>query len=128
MPAILNYLLYLLSGIGLVMVFFFVYTTITSYDEVLMIRQGNEAAALSLGGTLIGFSLTIASAMMNTKNYTEFLIWAGIAMVIQVLVFGIVTRLLKMSREQMEANNRAFGGLLGAISISIGLINAGGIS
>ncbi|MES3025677.1 MAG: DUF350 domain-containing protein [Pseudomonadota bacterium] len=128
MSPILNYLLYLLTGIGMVAVFFVIYTTITSYDEVLIIRQGNEAAALALGGTLIGFSLPIASAMMHTKNYSEFLVWAGIAMVIQVLVFGVVTRLLKNAKEQMEANNRAFGGLLGAISVSIGLINAGGIS
>jgi putative membrane protein len=127
-PAILNYLLHLLTGVGLVMAFFVIYTSITPYDEVLMIRQGNHAAALSLGGTLIGFSLTIASALLHTGDYYQFLIWAGTAMAVQVLVFAIATRLLKMSKDQMEANNGAFGGLLGAISIAIGLINAGCIS
>jgi putative membrane protein len=48
--------------------------------------------------------------------------------VVQVLVFVVVTRLMKMSRDQIEADNSAFGGLLGAISLSIGLINAGCIS
>jgi putative membrane protein len=33
-----------------------------------------------------------------------------------------------MSKEQIEGDNSSFGGLLGAISISIGLINAGSIS
>ena len=33
-----------------------------------------------------------------------------------------------MSKDQIEANNKAFGGLLGAISLSIGVINAGCIS
>lgn len=128
MPAILNYLLHLSTAVALVMAFFVIYTRLTPYDEVALIRQGNHAAALSLGGTLIGFSLPIASALVHTPNYYQFLGWAGGAMLIQVLVFHVTTRLLKMSKDQIEGDNSSFGGLLGAISISIGLINAGSIS
>ncbi|XYJ09513.1 DUF350 domain-containing protein [Telluria sp. B2] len=128
MPAILNYLLHLATAIAMVMAFFVVYTRVTPYDEVLLIRQGNCAAAMSLGGTLIGFSATVASALMYTGNYYQFLGWGLVAMVVQLLVFLVATRLLRMSKDQIEANNVAFGGLLGAISLSIGLINAGSIS
>lgn len=128
MPAILAYLLHLATAIAMVMAFFVVYTRVTPYDEVLLIRQGNGAAALSLGGTLLGFSATVASALMHTASYVEFLGWGLVAMVVQLLVFLVATRLLRMSKDQIEANNCAFGGLLGAISLSIGLINAGSIS
>jgi putative membrane protein len=127
-PAILNYLLHLFTAAALVLVFFVVYVRVTPYDEVLLIRQGNRAAALSLGGTLIGFSVTIASAVMHTVDYYQFAGWAFGAMVVQVLVFAVTTHLLKMSKDQIEADNRAFGGLLGAISLSIGIVNAGCIS
>lgn len=128
MPAILNYLLHLSLAAMLVLVFFIVYTAITPFDEVKLIRGGNHAAALSLAGALIGFALPVASALMHTADYQQFLMWAGIAMVLQILVYGVTTALLKMSRDQIEANNAAFGGLLGALSISIGLVNAGCIS
>ena len=128
MPAILNYLLYLVTAAGLVMLFFIVYTRITPYNEVLLIRGGNQAAALSLGGALIGFSLPVASALLHTPDYYNFLGWAAAATLVQVLAFSVTTRLLRMSKDQIEANNSAFGGLLGAISVSIGLINAGSIS
>ncbi len=128
MPAILNYVLHLATAIALVLAFFVVYTRITPYDEVLLIRQGNCAAAVSLGGTLLGFSVTIASALMHTDDYYEFAGWAALAMLIQVLVFVIATRLLRMSKDQIENNNMGFGTLLGAISLSIGLVNAGSIS
>lgn len=128
MPAILNYVLHLATAIALVLAFFVVYTRVTPYDEVLLIRQGNCAAAVSLGGTLLGFSVTIASALMHTDDYYEFAGWAALAMLIQVLVFVIATRLLRMSKDQIEHNNIGFGTLLGAISLSIGLINAGSIS
>jgi putative membrane protein len=127
-PAILNYLLHLGLASALVLAFFLIYTKVTPYDEVELIRGGNSAAALSLGGTLIGFSVTIASACAHTADYREFLGWALVGMVVQLLVFVVTTRLMRMSKDQIEADNCAFGGLLGAISVSIGLINAGCIS
>ena len=128
MPAILNYLIHLLLAAVLLAVFFVVYTRTTPANEVLLIRQGNQAAALSLGGALIGFSITVGSALMHTANYQEFFAWAFGAMLVQVLAYAITTRVLNMSKDQIESNNTAFGGLMGAISISIGVINGACIS
>jgi putative membrane protein len=127
-PAILNYLLHLATAVALVMAYFVIYTRMTPYDEVELIRGGNSAAALSLAGTLIGFALPLASALMHTADYYQFLGWAAGAMLVQLLVFHVTTRLLHMAQDQIEADNAAFGGLLGAISLSIGLVNAGAIS
>lgn len=128
MPAILNYLIHLLLAAVLLAVFFKAYTWMTPFDEVRLIRLGNLAASLSLGGALIGFSITIGSALVHTGDYREFSAWAFGAMVVQMLAYAITTRVLNMSKDQIEANNTAFGGLLGAISISIGVINGACIS
>jgi putative membrane protein len=127
-PAILAYLLHLLTAVAMVLAFFVIYTRITPFDEVALIRGGNQAAAFSLGGTLLGFSITLASALWHTADYYQFLGWGAGGMLIQVVVFAVATRLLAMSKDQIEANNKAFGGLLGSIALSIGVINAGCIS
>ena len=128
MHDILNYLIHLLLAAVLLMVFFVIYTRVTPYNEVLLIRQGNQAAALSLGGAILGFSATIASSLMHTANYQQFFGWAFGAMVVQLLAYLVTTRLLRMSKDQIESNNTAFGGLLGAIALAIGAINAACIS
>ena len=128
MPAILNYLIHLLLAAVLLIAFFIIYTRVTPYNEVLLIRQGNQAAALSLGGAILGFSATIASSLMHTANYQQFFAWAFGAMVVQLLAYLVTTRLLRMSKDQIESNNTAFGGLLGAIALAIGAINAACIS
>ncbi|APA70760.1 MULTISPECIES: DUF350 domain-containing protein [unclassified Janthinobacterium] len=128
MPDILNYLIHLLLAAALLIVFFVIYTRVTPYNEVLLIRQGNQAAALSLGGAMLGFSATIASSLMHTADYQQFFAWAFGAMVVQLLAYVVTTRLLRMSKDQIESNNSAFGGLLAAISLSIGAINAACIS
>ena len=127
-PDILNYLIHLLLAAALLIVFFIIYTRVTPYDEVRLIRQGNQAAALSLGGAMLGFSATVASSLMHTADYQQFFAWAFGAMVVQLLAYVVTTRLLRMSKDQIESNNSAFGGLLAAISLSIGAINAACIS
>lgn len=128
MPAILNYLMHLLTAAALVLAFFIIYTRITPFNEVLLIRGGNRAAAFSLGGALVGFSITLSSALLHTADYYQFFGWAAGAMLVQVLAYAIATNLLRMAKDQIEADNSAFGALLGSISLSIGLINAGCIS
>ena len=128
MPPIANYAIHLFLAALLLIMFFAIYTRVTPYNEVLLIRQGNPAAALSLGGALIGFSMTIASSLVHTANYEQFFLWAFGAMVVQVVAYFATSHLLKMSRDQIENGNTAYGGLLGAISISIGAINAACIS
>jgi putative membrane protein len=127
-PAVLNYLLHLGLASVLLAIFFAVYTWITPFDEMLLIRQGNNAAALSLGGALIGFSITIGSAVIHTPDYMQFLQWGLGAMVVQILVYVVTTRLLHMSKDHIETGNTAFGGLLGAISLAVGAINGSCIS
>ena len=128
LPAFANYLIYLaLSGI-LLTVFFVIYTRVTPFNEVLLIRQGNIAAAFSLGGAIVGFSLTVVSAIMHTTGYPQFLAWAAAALVLQLLVYLVLDRCIKMSKEHIESGNVAYGGLLGAIAISVGAINAACIS
>ncbi len=128
MPAIISYALHLLTASALLLVFFIVYTYVTTIDEVLLIRQGNNAAMLSMSGALIGFSLTIGSSLLHTSSYVEFLAWAAGAMVVQVLAYAVTVRLLHISKEHIESGNTAFGGLMGAVSLSIGAINAACIS
>ena len=128
MPPILNYVVHLVLATLLLVMFFMIYTRLTPYNEVLLIRQGNGAAALSLGGALLGFSMTIASSLLHTADYQQFFMWAFGAMVVQAVAYFCTTRMLRMSQDHIESGNAAFGGLLGAISLSIGAINAACIS
>lgn len=128
MPGFENYILHLLSATALIMAFFVIYTYVTPIDEILLIRQGNNAAALSLSGALIGFSLTVASSAIHTETYYQFLGWAIGAMIVQILVYVVTTKLLRISKGHIEAGNTAFGALIGGLSLSLGIINAACIS
>ncbi len=128
MVIIVNYALHLIAAGLLLLVFFRVYSWATPFDEMTLIRQGNVAAALTLGGAMIGFSMTVASGLVHTDALLSFLGWSAAAAAIQLLTYILVTRLLHMSKQQIEGNNVAFGLLLASISISVGAVSAGALS
>ena len=123
-----NYLIHLLTGFGLVGLFVLIYLWLTPFAEIALIRKGCVAPALSFGGTLIGFSLTVASGILHLPDYLGFLAWSGGAMGIQLLAFLVLKAALPEMKQAIESNNVAMGALIGSISLSIGLINGACLS
>ena len=102
-----------------------IYQWITPYHERTLIRDGNPAAAIALGGALIGYVLPLASALSHTVSLMEFAAWATLAGVIQILAFVIVSRLaFKNLATRIEAGEIAAAIYLASISICVGLLNA----
>lgn len=105
--------------------FKFVYQLVTPYHERTLIRQGNTAAAIALGGALIGYVLPLASALSHTVSLPEFAAWALLAGVIQIVSFIVVSRLVyRALAARIEAGEMAAGIYLASISIGVGLLNA----
>jgi len=55
--AVTGFILYISVALLLFWLFQFIYTRLTPHREFALIRENNPAAAIALGGSLIGFSL-----------------------------------------------------------------------
>ncbi len=106
-------------------IFKLIYQWVTPYDEAKLIREGNVAAALALGGALVGYVLPLASALSNTVTLLEFCAWAALAGVLQIGAFTLV-RLLAMKdvAARIEKGDIAAGVYLLSISLAVGVLNA----
>ena len=51
---------YFATAVGLLAVFVVLYVFVTPYSELALIREGNTAAAVSLGGAIVGYAMPIA--------------------------------------------------------------------
>ena len=97
---------------------------VTSHHEASLIRQGNAAAAISFSGALLGFTLTLASAIIHSVSLIDMMVWSAIAIVVQLAVFLLVDRCLREISKHIEAGNIAAGTTLAAASLAIGIVNA----
>jgi len=122
-PAV-TYLIYIVSALVMLGFSPAVYTAVTRYKEFELIREGNIAAVLSYGGALVGFSFTLCSSIAVHASFVMFLVWGVAAMVVQIVVYVVVAQAIRGMNEAIEQNNIAMGGLIGAISLSAGVVNA----
>lgn len=116
--------LYFLVALGLLALFVTLYNVITPYREMTLIRNGNKAAAISLGGAIIGFVIPVGRAIAQSSTLTDMLVWAGIAFVAQVLACAVAALLVPHFRRTIADDHVASGILLAALSVAIGMLNA----
>ncbi|MBK8890195.1 MAG: DUF350 domain-containing protein [Dechloromonas sp.] len=116
---------FFLTAIMLMLVFLAIYVKITPYNELALIRAGNEAAAVSLGGAVIGFALPIAVSVAVSHNLYAMIGWGVVASVVQLLAFIAARLALPRLNESIPQGKLASGIFLASLAIGVGILNAG---
>lgn len=112
-------------ALGLIALYAAIYMAATAHDELALIRQNNGAAAVAFAGSLIGYTLPLASAAQHSSTLLVFMAWGGVAIVVQVVVYWFF-RLLMLPdvSKRIECGEVAAGIFLGAASLAGGLVDA----
>ncbi|MBB3390802.1 putative membrane protein [Rhizobium sp. BK275] len=121
LPAFLGYFA---IGLAAFAVFSVIYTWLTPQEEVQLIRAGNLAAVTAFLGALVGFSLPLASAAANSVSVVDYIIWAVIGILAQILAYYIANFTMTDLHKKITAGNIAAGIWGGGIALVIGILNA----
>ena len=115
---------FLTAGVFL-LAFRLLYQVLTPHRERELIRAGNIAAAIALGGAMMGYVIPLATALTQTVSLFEFAAWAALAGLIQIAVFLVVRRVRFPDLSQrIERGEIAPALYLSSISVAVGLLNA----
>jgi putative membrane protein len=118
------FLLYFALGLLLLAAFLAVYIAVTPYKEIALIREGNAAAAISLGGAVIGYVLPLSRAIAQSVSVVDMLAWGAVALVAQVVVYFVVARAVPHFPDAIRAGRISAATFLAALAIAVGLLNA----
>ncbi|NDH60561.1 MAG: DUF350 domain-containing protein [Alphaproteobacteria bacterium] len=119
-----NFVRYVIVGFGLMGLFLLAYTLITPWREFTLIRAGNSAAATALIGALLGFCLPLANTIAQSSSVTDVVLWALVALGVQVIVHIVMRLMLPQLRAAIESGQAAAGITAGGFAACFGLINA----
>lgn len=123
-----SFLGYLASAVVLLALFCLVYGRVTPYPEFSLIKEGKVAPAVSFSGALLGFVCPLASSISHSVSLPDMVIWALIALVVQIAVF-LALRLCFAGLCRDIADDRpAAAILLGGLSLAAGILNAACLS
>ena len=100
------------------------YILITPYPEIKLIREGNAAAAASLGGVIIGFALPLASVVVNSVSLLDMLLWSAVALFVQLVAFAGVRLMVPAIGRNVREGQVSSGIFAAAVAIALGILNA----
>ena len=116
------------TAVVLMAIFLTLYVLVTPYNEMALIREGNNAAAVSLGGVVIGFALPIAVSVAVSHNLYAMIGWGVVAGAIQLLAYVSARLLLPRLNHAIPLGHVAPSIFLALLSIGVGILNAGCIA
>ncbi|WP_375195133.1 DUF350 domain-containing protein [Sphingobium sp.] len=104
------------------------YMWITPHDEFALIRAGNEAAAISLGGAAIGLGIPLGFCLAGSVNVWDIMIWGSVTLILQLIAFRFVDYLIGSLSARIEANERSAAVFLAMMKIAIACLTAGAVA
>lgn len=118
------FLAYFSSGLIMLVAFAGIYAYATPHKELDLIRSGNSAAVIAYLGALFGFSLPLASAAANSVSILDFIIWAVIGGLVQVIAFFAASYSMDDLAKKITDGDVTAGAWAGGIALAVGLLNA----
>lgn len=122
--AVVAHLVYFGIAMVATVLFVAIYVMVTPHREFTLIRQGNIAASISLGGALLGYIIPLAKAVSQSESMADMLLWSGVALIAQLVAYGISRLILPTLSADVDNGKVASGIFMAAMSVSIGLLNA----
>ncbi|MFN3584445.1 DUF350 domain-containing protein [Phenylobacterium sp.] len=104
------------------------YILLTPHKEIALIREGNTAAAVSLGGVMLGLSIPLAVSLQASTNLIEIGLWGAATVVVQLLVFRLVDLMLHGLPRRIQDGEMAAAALLVGAKLSTAVIVAAAVT
>ena len=122
------FLAYFCVSLIAVIGYLYLYTYLTPHDEFELIRADKPGAAISLGLSLLGFALPVASAIAHAANIVDCIVWSVIALIVQVGVYYLLRIPVPDLSKRIASGQLAPAIYLGLASATAGLLSAGSMT
>lgn len=120
-----TFIMWFMVVLGFMAAYHLIYVyAITPYNEYRLISEGNLAAAYAFAGSMLGYVIPLATAMIYASTKLDLVSWAIVALVIQSATFLVFWFIYRDMPKQIENDNRAVGVFVGVLSLSVGILNA----
>ena len=104
-----------------------VYVLLTPWKELSLVRSGNTAAGVALGGGIAGLAIPIASTLASSMSLPGLLIWGAVALLMQLITYRVVDLVLRDIPGRIANDEIGAATVLLAAKLSAAFILAAGL-
>ena len=103
------------------------YILMTPHREIALIREGNAAAAVSLGGVMVGLAIPLAISLHASTSLIEVGVWGVSTIVVQLLIFRLVDLVLHGLPQRIKDGEMAAAAFLVGAKLATALVLAAAV-
>ena len=105
-----------------------IYIKTTEWNDLKLIRMGNLAASISLGGAFISLSIPLSASLTTSLSLQSIIVWEFTAVIIQLICDRLAGLVIGDLRDRIEKNEISAAIFVLSIKVSVALINSAVIS
>jgi putative membrane protein len=105
-----------------------IYVKTSSWDDLGLVRSGNLAASISLGGAFVSLSIPLSASLTASLSIPSIFVWGVTAVVIQLICDRLAGLVIGDLGSKIEKNDLAAAFFVLGIKVSVALINSAVIS
>lgn len=120
--------LHLVATFGMLILGMGVHMWITPYEDIKLVREGNTAAAVALGGAFLGMAIPLAGSLAGSASTLDILLWGLITIVVQLVSFKVVDLVLRGLPQRIANGEMAAAIFLAFVKVAAGVVVANGVS
>jgi putative membrane protein len=121
-------LLHFLVTVTMLAVGVVIYLWMTPYPELELIRNGNIAAAISLGAAILSLAIPLAFSMSVSVNVIDIIAWGLVTLAILLIVYRVIDFLMKDLPKRIEDGEMGPALLLASVKLGVAAITAAAVS
>ena len=121
-------LLHFLVTVTMLAVGVVTYLWMTPYPELELIRNGNIAAAISLGAAILSLAIPLAFSMSVSVNVIDIIAWGLVTLAILLIVYRVIDFLMKDLPKRIEDGEMGPALLLASVKLGVAAITAAAVS
>lgn len=121
-------LLHVGVSVGMLFLAAAVYILLTPHREISMIREGNVAAALDVGGVLVGLAIPLAYSLKASTSLADVALWGVATVAVQLLVFRLVDVVLHGLPKRIQDGEVAAAAVLVGAKLATAMIVAAAVA
>lgn len=121
-------LLHVGVSIGMLLAAAAVYIWLTPHKEISLVRQGNAAAAVDLGGVLVGLAIPLAFSLKGSTSLVDVALWGVATVAVQLLVFRLVDLVMPGLPKRIHDGEMAAAALLVGAKLATAMIVAAAVA
>jgi len=104
------------------------YLLVTPWEDLRLVRGGNVAAGIAMGGLILGLAIPLAANLRSSVTYWDILIWGAVTIAIQMVTYKVVDLLLSGLPKRIEAGEVAAATLLTFTKLAVAIILAAAVA